>query len=120
MKKLLMAIVALMLALSLAACGGGKPPGMSQTVYDRGQNVVKITEQYLNGDITLDSALVLINKETDVISNARTNNSEDSLVSIYSSSILLTMQLSNLHEEIDYKTTIEDHLQDLKDCLAGR
>lgn len=63
MKKL--ATVAFVLSLLLCMFGCGKPAGMSQETYDIGNGAVKVTEQYLNGDISGSEASDKLEKYSD-------------------------------------------------------
>jgi hypothetical protein len=106
----------------LVACGG-KPANMAQETYEYGQEAVRITESYLNGGTSKETAydrLSSIYEDLDDLvlkdTNERTENTlvRGPIMSIRSS-LFLSMDLFDSGE--DYTDDIIESLGRLKDVL---
>ncbi len=115
MKKKMLLVAALLLAMPLNGCASGPPKGMAQQTYDLGNRFLDIYESYEKGVLTEDE---FYEKYQEVIKEELTFNSEDLTEQISSINVGNDMNSFNLNF-LAGKDTSED-IQSLRDHLKGK
>ena len=105
MKRSIAVILTLVMCLSLIGCGG-VPAGMSKSAYEIGVKALKITDQYIDADISADEAHAKLSDLSDRIDSLpySTENIKDRMVGIYIDSISYEL----IRFQMDYSSIVED------------
>lgn len=94
MKKLIVTVLISVFAISLMACSSEpkRPEDISEDLYDIGVKAVKITDKYLEADLTLDEAYDEISNLSDQASNSRNDE--------YSSDLAVSIEIDSIEYDL--------------------
>lgn len=105
MRKFVAIVLTMITCLSLIGCGG-VPDGMSKSAYEIGVKALKITDQYINADISASEAHAKLSDLSDRIDSLPNSdeNIKDTRVGLYIESISYEL----IRFQMDYSSIVED------------